>query len=80
MNLSGNAVTLKVDYPAASAEKWIGIMLEQMSQNMTENGSEETEAEESAEVADASSTESASAEDSPADPAPVATGVVGSGK
>jgi hypothetical protein len=56
VNLSGSAVTLKVDYPAASAEKWIGVMVEQMSQKMTEKASEEDApaAGESSEVAEAS--------------------------
>ena len=32
-----NAVTLKVDYPAASAEKWIGVLVEMMKAKMSED-------------------------------------------
>jgi hypothetical protein len=70
---AGNAVTLKVDYPATSAEKWIGVMVELMRQKMTEKASPEEApaAEESpSEVADASAAPDAAGPESTEEPTP----------
>lgn len=54
-----NAVTLKVDYPASSAEKWIGVLVEKIRQSMAEKAA-------AAEAPAAEETEASPTEDAPA--------------